>query len=657
MRRWLTTLLTACLLCLTGGETARATGDDSLTDSLLRRADSLPMGMERMEVLRKLVRATQMTAQGIDYARRMFREAEALHHDSLTAYSATLIANHFFAQKERDIDSLTYWTAYALPIAKRCKYWNMYFLLHKTRVQTYLYAEHYEHALQAANEMLREAKVVGNADGQLIAYSCIANSYQSTKRFKETYDVLMQAYRLFDQPLQTANKITLLKQILFYLDVVHRYSEMQPYLKQMDQQLHHMLELHPMMARALNDYFMMLECFSVQYYAHSEDKAQAEEHIRKAQRYKGALNFESYYLIYANALSTYYVLCNDYNRALALNDSALARVNRNGSLGSRNIYYLEQRAGILYSKGDYEAALAVYREAKVQIDSLSRLISDAQLEEIHALYRLDDLQMEQRAKERHALLLMLGLLLMMIAMAVLGLLHRSFVQRRLHRSQQELQQAKSVTEKTNDDKHRFLATMSHAIRVPLHSVVGFSQILATDDTLTEEQRTEYGTIVQHNTEKLLFLVNSILDLSRLEAGMTKWQLTETDLVQVCRDALSSVRLAHLRWQMEVHIPDTAFVLQTDATRLMQVIVSMLAGVVTTPLRDDEQVSLHLSVAGRFLQGIVEHSPLADPARQTQESRLRHDINRLTLQRFGGSYQVDEEQGSIRFSVGVKNNNS
>ena len=199
--------------------------------------------------------------------------------------------------------------------------------------------------------------------------------------------------------------------------------------------------------------------------------------------------------------------------------------------------------------------------------------------------------------------------------------------------------------------------MSHAIRVPLHSVVGFSQILATDDTLTEEQRTEYGTIVQHNTEKLLFLVNSILDLSRLEAGMTKWQLTETDLVQVCRDALSSVRLAHLRWQMEVHIPDTAFVLQTDATRLMQVIVSMLAGVVTTPLRDDEQVSLHLSVAGRFLQGIVEHSPLADPARQTQESRLRHDINRLTLQRFGGSYQVDEEQGSIRFSVGVKNNNS
>ena len=96
MRRWLTTLLTACLLCLTGGETARATGDDSLTDSLLRRADSLPMGMERMEVLRKLVRATQMTAQGIDYARRMFREAEALHHDSLTAYSTKSFIRAYF---------------------------------------------------------------------------------------------------------------------------------------------------------------------------------------------------------------------------------------------------------------------------------------------------------------------------------------------------------------------------------------------------------------------------------------------------------------------------------------------------------------------------------------------------------------------------------
>lgn len=653
MRRWLTTLLTACLLCLTGGETARATGEDSLTDSLLRRADSLPMGMERMEVLRKLVRATQMTAQGIDYARRMFREAEALHHDSLTAYSATLIANHFFAQKERDIDSLTYWTAYALPIAKRCKYWNMYFLLHKTRVQTYLYTEHYEHALQAADEMLREAKVVGNADGQLIAYSCIANSYQSTKRFKETYDVLMQAYRLFDQPLQTANKITLLKQILYYLDVVHRYSEMQPYLEQMERQLHHMLELHPMMARALNDYFMMLECFSVQYYAHSEQRELAEEHIRRAQQYKGSLNFESYYLIYANALSTYYVLCNDYNRALALNDSALVRVNHNGSLGSRYIYYLEQRAGILYSKGDYEAALAIYREAQARIDSLSRLISNAQVEEIHALYRLDELQIEQRAKERYVLRRALALLLLLIGVAVLELFHRSFVQHRLRKSQQELQQAKSLTEQANDDKHRFLATMSHAIRVPLHSVVGFSQMLATDDTLTEEQRTEYGAIVQHDTEKLLFLVNSILDLSRLEAGMTKWQLTEADLVQVCRDALNSVQLAHPRWQMEACISDTVFMLQADAARLMQVIVSMLAGVVTTPLRDDEQVSLQISVAGGFLQGIVEHSPLADPTRQTQESHLRHDVNRLTLQHFGGSYQVDEEQGCIRFSVGVQ----
>ena len=50
---------------------------------------------------------------------------------------------------------------------------------------------------------------------------------------------------------------------------------------------------------------------------------------------------------------------------------------------------------------------------------------------------------------------------------------------------------------------------------------------------------------------------------------------------------------------------------------------------------------------------MEHSPLADPTRQTQESHLRHDVNRLTLQHFGGSYQVDEEQGSIRFSVGVQ----
>ena len=650
MMRRIVCMLMGCLLCWMMGGALWGADNSRLVDSLLHRVDSLPPGMERMEVMRKLVRATQMTPKGIDYARRMLHEAEALHHDSLTAYSTTLIANHLFAQKERNIDSLRYWVNYGLPIAKRCRYWNMYFLLHKTMVQTYLYAEHYEHALRAAEEMLREAQAVGNADGQLIAYSCIANSYQSTKRFKETHEVLLHAYSLFDQPLQTANKITILKQILYFLDVVHRYEEMQPYLEQMEKELHHLLETHPLMANALNDYFMMLECFSVQYYSHSENKKLAEEHIRKAQNYKKRLNFESYYLIYANALTTYYVLCDDYDRALALNDSALARMTRNGSKGSRYIYYLEQRAGILYTKGDYEAALDIYRKAKVKIDSISHIISDAQIEEIRELYRLDELQIEHEAHERQMLKVVLWMLGLMIGVSLLGLLHRGFVQQRLHKSKQALQSAKRITEKANEDKRRFLSTMSHAIRVPLNAVVGFSQILATNDALTDEQREEYGEIVQHNTEKLLFLVNSILDLSRLEAGMTKWKLTDGDLMQVCRDALNSVRLSHPDWQIEADIPEEIFLGHADTARLMQVVSSMLAGVVTTPLKADERPSLRVHVADSLLQGVVENSPLADPERKTQESGLRHDINRMTLHFFGGSYQVDEVKGSIHFSI-------
>lgn len=649
MRRWMVFLLAGWLLGFVGGS-IEAADNQQLVDSLLHRADSLPMGAERLEVMRRLVRATQMNPKGIDYTRRLLREAELLHHDSLMAYSATLVANHFFARKDRSIDSLEYWTSYGLPIAKRCHYWNMYFLLHKTRVQTYLYAEHYEYALQAAEEMLREAKTVGDADGQLIAYSCLANSYQSTKRWKETREALMEAYRLFDQRLQTANKITILKQILYYLDVVHRCDEMKPYLELMEQNLHYLLKTHPLMGNALNDYFMMLECFYVQYFSHSGEKKLAEGHIRKAQDYMKRLNFESYYLIYANALSTYYVLCGDYDRALALNDSALLRSSRGGK-GSRYIYYLEQRAGINFARGDYEQALAIYQEAKMGIDSLSQLISDAQLEEIRELYRLDELQMEREAKGKKILSVVLLLLGLMLIVVLLSLLHRGFVQRRLRKSEQKLKQAMAVTQQANDDKHRFLATMSHAIRVPLDAVVGFSQILASDETLSEEERQEYGQIVQDDTEKLLFLVNSILDLSRLEAGMTKWKLTDGDMLQVCRDALHSVKLAHPDMQIEAEIPEGIFMVHTDTARLMQVVVSMLAGVVTTPLRGDEQVRFHVHLAaGTLLQGVVEQSPLADATRQTQESGLRHDINRLTLQYFGGSYQVDEEAGSIRFSI-------
>ena len=65
-------------------------------------------------------------------------------------------------------------------------------------------------------------------------------------------------------------------------------------------------------------------------------------------------------------------------------------------------------------------------------------------------------------------------------------------------------------------KTQFIQNMSHEIRTPLNAIVGFSSILAS--TENPDDRKEYASIIENNSQLLLQLINDILDLAKIEAG-------------------------------------------------------------------------------------------------------------------------------------------
>src|SRR5260370_38721138 len=81
----------------------------------------------------------------------------------------------------------------------------------------------------------------------------------------------------------------------------------------------------------------------------------------------------------------------------------------------------------------------------------------------------------------------------------------------------ELARANMALYESNRLKSDFLATMSHELRTPLNSILGFSEVLLSGDRLSDKQQ-RWVRNVQTSGEKLLNLINDILDLAKIEAG-------------------------------------------------------------------------------------------------------------------------------------------
>jgi PAS domain S-box-containing protein len=105
---------------------------------------------------------------------------------------------------------------------------------------------------------------------------------------------------------------------------------------------------------------------------------------------------------------------------------------------------------------------------------------------------------------------------------------------------QELIKANNEAEASNNLKSSFLANISHEIRTPLNSVIGFSNLLLSND-LTREMKEEYVEHINHNSEKLLQIIGDIIDLSRLESSQIEIIYEEASVYAIVKEVIDEAR--------------------------------------------------------------------------------------------------------------------
>ena len=220
----------------------------------------------------------------------------------------------------------------------------------------------------------------------------------------------------------------------------------------------------------------------------------------------------------------------------------------------------------------------------------------------------------------------------------------------------ELIESKEKAETSDKLKSAFLANMSHEIRTPLNAIVGFSRIISESDNA--EERREYYEIVDANNERLLQLINEILDLSKIESGIVEFTYGPVRLHTLCKE----IHDAHVfRCPQGVELrfdsPDEALSIHSDKNRIFQVFSNLIGnafkftteGSVSSGYKQegervvfyvkDTGLGIEPEKLGRVFQRFAKLNNFA------QGTGLGLSICKTIIERLGGEIAVSSEVGT------------
>jgi PAS domain S-box-containing protein len=146
--------------------------------------------------------------------------------------------------------------------------------------------------------------------------------------------------------------------------------------------------------------------------------------------------------------------------------------------------------------------------------------------------------------------------------------------------EQTLKQEVDELNKVNTSKDNFISMLSHDLRAPFTSILGFSEILLNEINLSEKEKEEYLTYINDSSQNQLQLINDLLDWSRLQTGKFKISKQRVHAQSMVFNCISSLTGNAIRKNIDikVDVPETLYIIG-DERQLTQVMTNLLGNAI------------------------------------------------------------------------------
>ncbi|MCF8234352.1 MAG: tetratricopeptide repeat protein [Bacteroidales bacterium] len=368
--------------------------------------------------------------------------------------------------------------------------------------------------------------------------------------------------------------------------------------------------------------------------------------------------------------------------------------------------YLEI-SSVFRKQGDYKNALLNYEFAMKYRDSILNERNQRNIAQLQVLFEKERMEKEMQIlrnesrikdleinrKNTFAQIAGLGLIVFLILFMVIFWAYTNKIKsnKLLEDKNQEINKARNELRKYADDmlsakekaiqasqtKSQFLANMSHEIRTPLNSIIGFTELMASNDQALAKK--SYLESIKSSSESLLSLIEDILDLSKIESGKVEMEYEAVNLYELCEEIraifMLKIQEKGLDFHMEIDniIPRS---LLLSKTRLRQVLFNLVGNAIKFTEKGHVKIKIYmLQNEGGQKDLLIEVSDtgigihkeeqkkIFEAFQQSEYSRfelkggtgLGLTISRRLVEMMGGEITLESRSGEgSRFLVRLKN---